>query len=320
MTDIVMPRLSDSMTEGTVVRWLKGPGQTIARGELLVEIETDKATITYESDTDGVIAEILVGEGQTVPVGAQIARVEPAGSAGDSGAPQATGEFAVRPETGQYAAEAQAGEFTQPPTAEHGIAAESPPAAVGQSHYDDPGSDPGAHAPVAGGGGRGDDSRVKASPIARRLARKLGVDLSTVVATGPGGRVVKEDVEAAASAVSTGTPSPPTQAPAVGQPAEFSPLPLPDDPLHHPDPLPLPADETVYAQPQQPAGEEPAVTLQTEQADQTEWTPVEPEPALSPPGGGPAMAPPDSVPQASITPPAFPAPAGQPAVPGAGPP
>ena len=81
MTDIVMPRLSDSMVEGTVVRWLKSPGENVARGEPIAEIETDKATITYESDVDGVLAQIFVGEGDTVPVGAAIARVEPLGAA-----------------------------------------------------------------------------------------------------------------------------------------------------------------------------------------------------------------------------------------------
>src|SRR5690348_1941642 len=75
MSDIVMPRLSDSMTEGTVVRWLKQPGDTVARGEPIVEIETDKATITYESDVEGILVQILVGEGQTVSVGTQIAHV-----------------------------------------------------------------------------------------------------------------------------------------------------------------------------------------------------------------------------------------------------
>ena len=75
MVDIVMPRLSDSMEEGTVLRWLKGVGDEVAVGEELVEIETDKANMVYESDTAGTVVEILAQEGDTLPVGDPIARV-----------------------------------------------------------------------------------------------------------------------------------------------------------------------------------------------------------------------------------------------------
>ena len=75
MVDIVMPRLSDSMEEGTVLRWLKGVGDEVAVGEELVEIETDKANMVYEADTAGTVAEILAQEGDTLPVGDPIARV-----------------------------------------------------------------------------------------------------------------------------------------------------------------------------------------------------------------------------------------------------
>src|SRR6185437_9060541 len=82
MADIVMPRLSDTMEEGTILRWLKADGDTVRRGEELVEIETDKAAMTYESDQDGILSRIA-SEGDTLPVGEVIARV---GADGDAGA------------------------------------------------------------------------------------------------------------------------------------------------------------------------------------------------------------------------------------------
>jgi pyruvate dehydrogenase E2 component (dihydrolipoamide acetyltransferase) len=90
MTEIVMPRLSDSMEEGTILKWLKAPGDAVSRGEPLVEIETDKANMTYESDSDGTL-EIVAAEGDTLPIGAVIARLN-----GDiKAASAATGEAAV---------------------------------------------------------------------------------------------------------------------------------------------------------------------------------------------------------------------------------
>jgi pyruvate dehydrogenase E2 component (dihydrolipoamide acetyltransferase) len=133
MADIVMPRLSDTMEEGTILRWLKADGEQVARGEELVEIETDKATMTYESDQAGLL-EIVAGVGSTLAVGALIARV------GAGAAPAASSE------------EAASGE------------------------------------------------RVKASPLARRIADESGVDLHTLTGSGPGGRIVKADVLAGTAA------------------------------------------------------------------------------------------------------------------------
>ncbi|MFY9489092.1 MAG: 2-oxo acid dehydrogenase subunit E2 [Solirubrobacterales bacterium] len=349
MSDIVMPRLSDSMTEGTVVRWLKQPGQAVTRGEPIVEIETDKATITYESDSDGVFAEILVAEGQTVAVGTQIARVEQ--SAGAAAQPpqdsaqqqQQTGQqppaFDPQQQPAYESSAARAGEYVIP----GGTAEQEAVGAQPTQPQDESGGDPAAYAADVGAAARGDDSRVKASPIARRLARKLGVDLSAVAGTGPGGRVVKEDVEAAANVAAAGPPSPPTQAQSEPQ-QEFAPLPIPDDselsppplpmpddsefsppPLPMPDgqahePLPLPPDEPVYEQPH-PTGEDPQFAQPTTQpttqptdqptdqptGDQPAYSPAgESEPQLSPPGGGPDFAPPLSPPPPPMPPPPMP--------------
>src|ERR687885_577341 len=139
MPDVTMPRLSDSMEEGTILKWLKSAGDDVSKGEELVEIETDKATMTYEADADGTL-EIVADEGATLAIGEVIARI---GDGGDGGGAQAQAE----------------------------------------------------RAPAAEGNG----GRPKASPVARRIAREHGIDLSTLEGTGPGGRIVKADVDAAAS-------------------------------------------------------------------------------------------------------------------------
>ncbi len=242
MTDIVMPRLSDSMTEGTVVRWLKSPGEYVRRGEPLAEIETDKATITYAADLDGVLSYITVAEGQTVAVGTQIAIVEPQGAqapapqqpAPPAGQPRSMPPLAVPQEPaplpvpppqpaeqvqppGEYDAFTDSGAQPAPLPEHHAVAEEFPL----DDQFADAPQQPGIYAQETGefaaaGGAVDPAERVKASPIARRLARKLGVDISRVRGSGPGGRVVKEDVEAAADAATyaQAAPSTPTQAPA----------------------------------------------------------------------------------------------------------
>ena len=174
-----MPRLSDSMEEGTIIKWLKAEGDEVARGDELVEIETDKATMTYEADTDGVL-QIVAAEGDTLPVGEVIARLN--GGAGDG----ASG-------VGRRASEGA-----------------EPEAAPAPPPEPEPEPEPEAAAPAPQGNG---GERVKASPIARRMARDKGLDLSSLSGTGPGGRIVKADVEgAAAPTPDAGRPTPEPQA------------------------------------------------------------------------------------------------------------
>ena len=187
MAEIVMPRLSDSMEEGTVLRWLKSVGDEVVVGDELVEIETDKANMVYESDLDGTIVEVLAQEGDTLPVGDPIARVgDPSEvpSGGNGGAPKqapAAPEPAPVPEAPAPTATAA------PPTPS--------PAGVG-------------------------DGRVKASPIARRIAADRGLDLQGLSGSGPGGRIVKADVEQAlAAGVAQVAPQPPAEAPVAPAPA-----------------------------------------------------------------------------------------------------
>jgi pyruvate dehydrogenase E2 component (dihydrolipoamide acetyltransferase) len=186
MAEIVMPRLSDSMEEGTVLRWLKSAGDEVTVGEELVEIETDKANMVYESDLAGTITEILAQEGDTLPVGEPIARVGDASEVvgGNGGAPGA-----VSPEP----AEAPAPVPATPPAPAASTATPPSPAAVGG------------------------DGRVKASPIAKRIARDRGLDLQGLSGSGPGGRIVKADVEKAleAGGAAPAAPAAPAPAPAA---------------------------------------------------------------------------------------------------------
>jgi pyruvate dehydrogenase E2 component (dihydrolipoamide acetyltransferase) len=154
MIAVPMPRLSDSMEEGTVVEWLANDGVQVARGDELAEIETDKATMTYEADAEGILQHV-VAQGETVAVGATIARL--------------LTEDEARAADGS------------------GRGGEDPAIA----HLDAP--VPAVEAEPA--------TRVKASPLARRVARALGVDLETLAGSGPGGRIVRADVEAAPQAV-----------------------------------------------------------------------------------------------------------------------
>ena len=179
-----MPRLSDSMEEGTILKWLKAVGEQVRRGEDLVEIETDKANMAYQSDSDGVLEEILAQEGDTLPVGEPIARV---------GAGEADGWEKVRT-AAEPAAPVEAPAPAQQPV-------EATPAQVTPP------------APADG------DARLKASPIARRMARELGVDIAGIAGSGPGGRIVKADVEAAAGDVAAGDMQPAAPQPAEPQPA-----------------------------------------------------------------------------------------------------
>jgi pyruvate dehydrogenase E2 component (dihydrolipoamide acetyltransferase) len=193
MPDVAMPRLSDSMEEGTILKWLKSDGDEVTRGEELVEIETDKANMTYEADQDGTL-EIVAGEGDTLPVGETIARI---GEGGGGGAQQETDQ-----ESQASGAEREPGRGGEDAAVAAEADQESPeeePAEAPAATEEPPGepSEPTEPAP-AHTNGSGDGERVKASPIARRMAREMNVELSGVQGTGPGGRIVKADVEAAA--------------------------------------------------------------------------------------------------------------------------
>jgi pyruvate dehydrogenase E2 component (dihydrolipoamide acetyltransferase) len=185
MAEIVMPRLSDSMEEGTILSWMKKVGDEISVGDEIVEIETDKANMAYESDVAGTLTEILAQEGETLAIGTPIARV--GDSAEGRGAASAGPVTAGDPPPPPVAkASSGVGPPTAPPAGEA-----SEPAAGSAGASDSGGAD---------GDGAGDASgRVKASPVARRIAKEKGVDLAVIKGSGPGGRIVKKDVKQAAA-------------------------------------------------------------------------------------------------------------------------
>ena len=190
---ILMPALSPTMTEGTLAKWAKAVGDTITSGDLLAEIETDKATMEIEAVDEGILGKILVAEGtEGVPVNQLIGLIL------EDGEDASALEAALAPVTAPAA----------PPAAAPAPA--PPPAAAAPA--------PAAPAPAKTG------NRIIASPLARRLATAKEVDLATVTGSGPKGRIVKRDVESAAP----GAPAPKAEAPSP-PPAPGAPLsPMPD--------------------------------------------------------------------------------------------
>lgn len=184
-TLIDMPKLSDTMTVGTLVKWLKNEGDAVASGDMIAEVETDKATMEVECFDDGVLIKQYCGVGDEVPVGGAIAAI------GEKGEEAPTVDSAPAAEAPKEAAPAA----PQPKVAEPAPAA---PAAE---------PTPAPAAPTASTGGR-----IKASPLAKKIAADKGIDLSTIQGSGPGGRIVKEDVEnakpGAAPAAQPASPEP----------------------------------------------------------------------------------------------------------------
>ena len=171
MTDILMPALSPTMEEGSLAKWLVKVGDTVKSGDVIAEIETDKATMEVEAVDEGVVSEILVPEGtEGVKINTPIARL------GGEGAEAKSPAKADAPPKSEVAKP----ELKPAPRADFAPAAKPP--------VPGPTAPP---TPVADGG-----SRVLASPLARRLAVQLGVDLASVAGTGPHGRVIRRDVEA----------------------------------------------------------------------------------------------------------------------------
>lgn len=188
--EIKMPALSPTMEEGTLAKWLVKPGDAVSSGDLLAEIETDKATMEFEAVDEGVIVDILVAEGtEGVKVGTVIATV--AGEGEEASAPKA----APAPEV----AKAEPAVETPAPATTPAPVAKAPAA------------------PQSASGGR-----IKATPIARRIAEARGIDLATLTGSGPNGRIVKAGVEAAAAG--TGTSAPATQAPASAPAPSAAPI------------------------------------------------------------------------------------------------
>ena len=258
-TEVVMPQMGVSVSEGTITKWLKSEGERIGRDESLLEISTDKVDTEVPSPAEGVVAQILVQEGETVEVGTVLAVIAPEGAA-PAAAPEAPPEPATQ--DAADASEAAATETAQPtpPT---------PPPAPAP-----------AAAPASGNG------RTFVSPVVARIASEHGVDPNTVQGTGTGGRVTKKDILAfvesgaqAAAGTAAAPPAPvaepeaPAPAPAEPAPAPAEPAPAPAAQAAPPPPAPAPA---------QPAPAAPAPAAQapppTPAATPAPAPSIEPEP------------------------------------------
>ena len=215
VTKVVMPKLSEQMETGKIIKWLKQEGDRVQAGDILAEVETDKADVEMEAFGGGVLRKILVQAGGSVPVGSLIGVVaEPnddiaalisgaGGGATAAPAPAAKAtagatEMASRPAAvpPQPRREDPAARTPAPSVGPggHEMAPRTPQVAPGATEGDTARAIPGRAAPT------GDGGRVKASPLARKVAAQSGVDLRLIQGSGPGGRVVRKDVEAAAAA------------------------------------------------------------------------------------------------------------------------
>ncbi|HEX2997663.1 MAG TPA: dihydrolipoamide acetyltransferase family protein [Anaerolineales bacterium] len=176
---ISMPKLGFDMAEGTLVRWVKNEGENVNKGDVLAEIETDKATVEVESSASGVVRKLLVEEGSIVPVGDPIAVV---GAADEK--IEETPAKVVEPKTEKKTDEKGGEELKTEREEERGNKESAPPTQP-------------AAAPVSQVPAPAQDGPVKASPLAKKIARENQVDLARVQGTGPGGRVIRKDVESA---------------------------------------------------------------------------------------------------------------------------
>jgi pyruvate dehydrogenase E2 component (dihydrolipoyllysine-residue acetyltransferase) len=202
-TEVKLPRLGQGMESGTIVRWLKAEGEQVAKGEPLYEVDTEKVTQEVEAEADGVLLKIAVQEGE-VPVGVTVAFIGQEGEA----VPEASGNGAGPAETQPAGAERPAEAPAREPEREAGRAAAAQEAEAQPAPSAEPRT----------------DGRIKASPLARRIARERGVDLAQVRGTGPEGRIVAEDVERAVVTGPAAVPAAPARVPGTVERVELTAL------------------------------------------------------------------------------------------------
>ncbi len=193
-TKVVMAQLSPTMEEGRLVEWKVSEGDEVEQGDVVAEIETDKANMDVEALGSGVLRTIVVQEGETVPVGALIGVIAAEDEDIEDLLQDAKAEAAAAGEEGEEEAEEEAGREGAVAEEERAEEAVREPARAGAAAG---GASGAAGAAVPTGGGRRDGGRLRASPVARRMAEDEGLDLSRIEGSGPGGRIVKADVEEA---------------------------------------------------------------------------------------------------------------------------
>ncbi|MEU1571023.1 2-oxoglutarate dehydrogenase, E2 component, dihydrolipoamide succinyltransferase [Streptomyces collinus] len=226
-TDVVLPALGESVTEGTVTRWLKSVGDTVEADEPLLEVSTDKVDTEIPAPTSGTLLEIVVGEDETAEVGAKLAVIGEAGAAPAAAPAQEAPAAPAQPEPTPAPAPAQPAPAPQAPSApapQQQVTPAPEPAPAAPAPAPAP-----AQAPAAPAAAQPADDGAYVTPLVRKLAAEHGVDLSSVKGTGVGGRIRKQDVVAAAEAAKTAaaTPAPAAAAPSAGKKApvlEASPL------------------------------------------------------------------------------------------------
>src|SRR5438093_4349480 len=179
---LTMPEVGETVTEGTIERWLKKPGDKVEKYEPIVEINTDKVNVELPCPVSGTLTEILVQEGETIPVGAELARLE-------------TSEGEVPADISSVPTDEEAA--AAPAIEKAAVAA---PAAKQQEAP--------AREPSNGDGRDGAGERRRATPRVRKLAEELGVNLGQLTGTGPNGRIIEEDVREAASGAPAAAPAP----------------------------------------------------------------------------------------------------------------
>lgn len=193
--NLSMPRLSDTMEVGTIVKWHVKPGQKVRSGDVVADIETDKATMELQTFDDGTVAELAVSEGQSVPVGTMILRWEGGEAGGAPAGASTSGEASTSRERERAVSSTRTPALSPTPT----LTAAPPPSVPAN----------GSHSPAA-------NDRIFASPLARKIAGETGLDLKAVQGTGPSGRIIRRDVE---TFVATGAAA----APARATPAKLAP-------------------------------------------------------------------------------------------------
>ena len=191
MPEVVMPRLSDTMEEGELARWLKKEGDQIHKGDVLAEIETDKATMDLEAFDEGVLEKLLVAEGTLVPIGQPLAVI------GDGSGASPTPEHG--PE--EKAADAPATPAPNAPPKSDAAGPETPPKNVSEPELSaDTAAETTASLSSAEPATQPSSDKLRASPLSRRVASEHGIDLGSIEGTGPGGRIVRADIEDAITA------------------------------------------------------------------------------------------------------------------------
>ena len=219
-TKVVMEALSPTMEEGRLVEWKKNEGEKVTQGDVLAEVETDKAVMDLVARADGMLLKQAVAAGATVPVGQLVGVIGEQGEdvsgllGGNGGAPQATAEARADAETPQAETTKPAADTTNQKTS-------MPPAPPASAASESSGPATAAPATAAPPAPRGDGGRIKASPLARKIAAERGLDLSGVSGSGPSGRIIQRDLEGLTAQPQRGaqpaTPAPAFQPVAPGE-------------------------------------------------------------------------------------------------------